>query len=361
LAHSRLWKKFENSLRRRKHYFRMYSDPLRDDFKMKQSKLTYDRVMVTGGAGFIGSHTVDALLDGNVDVWVLDDLSTGSRRNLNKWKDYPKLHFVKTSVANHKMVDSVARRVDAILHLAAVVSPDVSVRTPEISNEVNVSGTLNVLRAGLKRHVTRVVYASSSSLYGDPVVVPTPEDATLEPTTPYGVSKLSAEKYCRVYYTAFGLSTMSLRYFNVFGSRQSPNPYSGVIAIFSNRLRNGVPPAIFGDGNQTRDFVHVSDVVDANLAALHLKEARGEAVNIGTGRETSINTLLSSLADLIVDHKITPVYQSARQGDVRRSCADTTKARRLLGFEPKITLRAGLEELILFLRSRHQSSSSGKG
>lgn len=308
--------------------------------------------MVTGGAGFIGSHTVDALLDHGLKVWVLDDLSSGSLGNLKGWKDNRKLHFKKGSVVRYKSVESLARKVDAIIHLAAVVSPNVSVRRPEVANEVNVSGTLNVLRAALRTGVERVVFASSSSVYGNSKSARISEDAALEPITPYGVSKLAAEKYCRVYHETYDLSTVCLRYFNVYGERQSSNPYSGVIAIFARRLLKGLRPIIYGDGNQTRDFIQVSDVVNANLSALRAARGVGEAFNIGTGRATAIKKLHRVIADLAERNDISPIFAPARLGDVRLICARTEKARTILGFEPRVSLRFGLKSLIESLRAK---------
>jgi len=307
--------------------------------------LTFDRVMVTGGAGFIGSHTVDALLDNGLHVSVLDDLSTGSLDNLRRWKKNPRFHFKRASVTSYKSVESAARKVDAIIHLASVVSPDISLRRPEVTNEINVLGTLTVLRVGLKNQVKRVVFASSSSLYGNPSVVPTPETAALDPITPYGVSKLAGETYCRVFYRCFDLSTVSLRYFNVYGERQNSNPYSGVIAIFRERLRKDLQPRVFGQGDQTRDFIHVSDVVKANLLALRTGKGMGEAFNIATGRATSINGLLHLLAELKGKANLSPVFSRPRRGDIMHSCGNIARAHRLLGFRPKVTLRQGLELL----------------
>jgi len=308
--------------------------------------LTFDKVMVTGGAGFIGSHTVDALLENGLHVTVLDNLSTGSLDNLRRWKNNPRFHFKRASVASYRSVESATRNVDAMIHLAAVVSPAISLRRPEVTNKINVLGTLTVLRAGLKNQVKRVVFASSSSLYGDTSVVPTPETAPLDPITPYGVSKLAGEKYCRVFCRCFDLSTVSLRYFNVYGERQSSNPYSGVIAIFMERLKKGVRPIIFGQGNQTRDFIHVSDVVKANLAALRIKKGTGEAFNIGTGRATSINELLHLLAELSGKGKLSPIFSPPRRGDIMHSYPNIAKARKLLEFESKVTLQQGLELLV---------------
>ena len=309
-------------------------------------RLAYDAVLVTGGAGFIGSHTVDLLLENEVHVWVLDDLSTGKLRNLNRWKNDRRLHFKPGTITNYRTVSSLAERVDSIIHLAAVVSPAVSLLRPELTNHVNGSGTLNVLRAGLKHKVKRLVFASSSSLYGNATNIPIPETAPLEPITPYGVSKLAGEQYCMAFHRSFGLDTVSLRYFNVYGQRQSSNPYSGVIAIFTRQLLRGRRPTIYGDGNQTRDFIHVSDVARANMLALEPKRLAGEALNIGTGKATTINELLRTLADAVGKPDTAPNFAELRRGDIRQSCADTSKARAALGFEPRVALRDGLGLLL---------------
>jgi nucleoside-diphosphate-sugar epimerase len=308
--------------------------------------LSYDKVLVTGGAGFIGSHTVDALLEQGSEVWVLDNLSTGTVRNLRRWKSNSKFHFRKNTVTRYNVVDSVVGKVEAVVHLAAIVSPYLSVKKPDIVNEANVFGTLNVLRAAVKLKVKRVVFASSSSVYGNQTTLPISESNSLEPVTPYGASKLSAEKYCGAFYQTYGLSTVSLRYFNVYGERQSANPYSGVIAIFVNRLSRGQQPRIYGDGGQTRDFIHVSDVVTANLRALETKRGIGEAFNIGTGQATNIKGLHGLLAGLLNRSDISPVYTDARPGDIKHSYANVAKAKDVLGFQAKIELKPGVALLV---------------
>lgn len=311
------------------------------------------RVLVTGGAGFIGSHTVDTLIDGGAEVWVLDDLSSGRMANLQLRKRKTVLHFRKNTVARYRVVESLAEKVDAIIHLGAVVSPYFSVKKPEVVNEVNVTGTLNVLRAALKGRIQRVVFASSSSVYGNQRVLPISEENPLYPVTPYGVSKLAGDKYCGAFYQTHGLPTVSLRYFNVYGERQRANPYSGVIAIFADRLGQGQRPTIHGDGEQTRDFIHVSDVAQANLLALQADRGLGEAFNIGTGVATTINHLFTRLAEIYGKTNLIPTHSKARLGDIRESYADVTRTKTVLGFTPKVELNQGLRRLVTSLRPRN--------
>jgi len=306
----------------------------------------YDRVLVTGGAGFIGSHTVDALLEQGSAVWVLDNLATGSLHNLRQWKRNQRLHISRNTVTNYRTLEALVRKVDAIVHCAAVVSPYLSVKKPEVVNEVNVSGTLNVLRAAVKKHVKRVVFASSSSVYGNQSALPISESNLPAPITPYGVSKLSGDRYCGAFHETYNLATVSLRYFNVYGQRQSANPYSGVIAIFKNQLSKGLQPKIFGDGEQTRDFIHVSDIVKANLLALDTTKGVGETLNVGTGERTSINQLFAILTEVLAKQNIQASHVQERPGDIKHSYATITKARDILGFEPTTELRQGLERLL---------------
>ncbi len=279
-------------------------------------------------------------------MWILDDLSSGSLRNIRHLRKTPRCVFKRNIITNYRVVESLAGKVEAIIHLAAVVSPFVSVKKPEVANEVNVGGTLNVLRAALKTGVKRVVCASSSSVYGDQLLLPISETNPLQPITPYGVSKLAGEKYCGSFTQTFGLETVCFRYFNVYGRRQSANPYSGVISIFANKLRKGLRPRIFGDGEQRRDFIHVSDVVRANLLGLATVRGIGEAINVGTGQPTSINNLASLLAELCRRRGVVPAHLEARRGDIKDSYADVTRARETLGFESKMELRNGLQDLI---------------
>jgi len=308
--------------------------------------LLVDRVLVTGGAGFIGSHLVDGLVNEGFGVVVLDDFSGGSRENLGSHLSEPNFCLVEGDVRNEADVKRALENVDAVFHLAATVSVDLSLKNPLLVNEVNVGGTLNVLRESLKAGVKRFVYASSCAVYGEPVHLPIDEDHPVRPTSPYGVSKLAAEHYCRVFYEVYGLETVCLRFFNVYGPRQVVGPYSGVIMKFVDRLKHGRGPIIHGDGGQTRDFVFVKDVADSCLGAMRGKNCVGEVINVGMGVETSINKLANVLAELFNVHDIKFVYAEPRAGDVGRSCADLSKAERMLGYKPKISLRGGLTMLL---------------
>jgi UDP-glucose 4-epimerase len=307
---------------------------------------TYDDVLVTGGAGFIGSHTVDALLDREVRVWVLDDLSTGRLQNLRRWEKNRRFHFKHGTVTNYRTVESLAHRVDSVIHLAAIVSPNVSLRQPELVNRVNIDGTLNVLRATLKKGVKRVVFASSSSVYGNAKSTRISENTPLNPITPYGVSKLSAEKYCQVYHDTYGLEVVSLRYFNVYGPRQSANPYSGVIAFFATELLKKRRPVIYGNGGQTRDFVYVTDVARANALALQTRIGVGMALNVGTGRATAIKDLFRLLSTITGRQNIQPRFAGERPGDIRDSRANISRIKSHLDFCPEVNLPAGLKRLV---------------
>jgi len=301
-----------------------------------------DRVLVTGGAGFIGSHLVDGLMSGGFDVVVLDDFSSGRRENLSVHFGKPNFCLVEGDVRDKADVKKVLEGVDVVFHLAAIVNVDFSVKNPVVVNEVNVGGTLNVLRESLKAGVKRFVYASSCVVYGESVNLPINEEQPTNPMSPYGVSKLAAEYYCRVFYEVYGLETVCLRFFNVYGSRQVVGPYSGVIMKFIDRLKRGEMPIVYGDGKQTRDFVFVTDVVDACLRVMRCKNCVGEMINVGSGVETTVNRLADVLIELFGSCDVKPVFAEPRAGDIRRSCADLSKTKRLLGCSPKTSLREGL-------------------
>jgi nucleoside-diphosphate-sugar epimerase len=306
-----------------------------------------EKVLVTGGAGFIGSHSVDGLMSGGFDVVVLDDFYSGRRENLSVHFGKSNFCLVEGDVRDKADVKKALEGVDVVFHLAAIVSVDFSVKNPFLVNEVNVGGTLNVLRESLKAGVKRFVYASSCAVYGEPVDLPVNEDQPTKPMSPYGVAKLVAEYYCRVFYEVYGLETVCLRFFNVYGSRQVVGPYGGVIMKFIDRLKRGEEPIIYGDGEQTRDFVFVGDVVDACLRAMRVKNCVGDIFNIGCGVETPINRLADVLVELFGTCDVKPVHGEPRAGDIRRSYADLSKTERLLGYKPKTSLREGLSMLLM--------------
>jgi len=306
-----------------------------------------DRVLVTGGAGFIGSHLVDGLMSEGFDVVVLDDLSSGRRENLSVHFGKSNFCLVEGDVRNKADAKKALDGVDVVFHLAAIASIDLSVENPLLVNEVNVGGTLNVLRESLKAGVRRFVYASSCVVYGESVNLPINEEHPTKPTSPYGVSKLAAEHYCRVFYEVCGLETVCLRFFNVYGSRQVIGPYSGVIMKFIDKLKHGKNPIIYGDGEQTRDFVFVEDVVDACLRAIRCRNCVGEMINVGSGVETTVNRLADVLIELFGARDVKPVYAKPKAGDIRRSYADLSKTEILLGYKPKTSLREGLSMLLM--------------
>jgi len=313
----------------------------------------YSRILVTGGAGFIGSHLADRLLNDRFDVTVLDNISTGRVENLVHHGD-KNFQFVKGDVRDFELVKKAVTDVDVVFHEAALVSVTRSVENPVLTNDVNVTGTLNVLKACLDAGVKRFIHASSSSVYGEIETLPRREDLASQPISPYAVSKLAAENYVKVFHEVYGLETVCLRYFNVYGPRQAYGPYSGVITIFINRLMNKQPPIIYGNGEQIRDFTNVQDVVEANMLAMKEKSATGEVFNIATGEATTINHLATLLLQIMDKADLKPVYQSPRPGDIRQSYADISKARKILGYEPKVALRDGLEKLAEWYASFHR-------
>jgi nucleoside-diphosphate-sugar epimerase len=299
------------------------------------------RYLVTGGAGFIGSHTVDELVCRGHEVVALDDVSTGKTTNLAQAKN--KIKFIQSSVANLEAVREACRGVDRVIHLAAQTSVPRSLQDPIETNLVNVNGTLNVLVAARDAGVKRVVFACSCAVYGKTSALPIPEGAPLEPISPYGLSKQFGEAYGRVFQKMYGLEFVSLRYFNVFGPRQDPgSPYSGVLSLFNSALLGGSQPLIYGDGEQSRDFVYVENVVHANLLAAETKKADGLAINIGTGIRYTLNQTLS-LLEKISGRPSRAKYAVPREGDIRDSQADIGLARKALGYQPSVSFEEGLK------------------
>jgi len=303
------------------------------------------KVLVTGGCGFIGSHLVEHLLrDGN-EVVVVDNLSSSSRSNLKSVE--PKPLLLELDIRNANALAHAMKEAETVVHLAAVVSVQESVEDPARCHDVNLSGSLNVLEAARACGVKRVVLASSSAVYGTHPASPKTEDLPLQPESPYAVHKASMELYARMYSELYGLETVCLRYFNVYGPRQNPHsPYSGVIARFAHQLTHDQTPVIFGDGEQTRDFVFVADVIRATILAMRApKVGRGEVVNVGSGSSVSVLELLRTLKN-ITGSRVEPVFEPVRSGDVRHSQASIELAAALLDYVPSCSLTHGLRYLV---------------
>jgi len=301
------------------------------------------KALVTGGAGFIGSHIVDRLLKDGHEVIVLDDLSTGHQENL---AENDKLEFVEGDIRDFNTVNKCMQGVDWVFHKAAVASVPKTVNDPIGSSAVNYQGTLHVLEAARQNRTKRVVFASSAALYGDEPTLPKLETMLPVTLSPYAVDKLASEYACGMYTKLYGLETVSLRYFNVFGTRQDPSsPYSGVISIFADKLSQGSAPTIFGDGEQTRDFVYVSDVVEANMKAISQDKPVGQVINIATGNKITLNELLKTFCD-IKQLELNAEYQDQRQGDIKESYANVSKAASVLEWNSTVELKQGLRSLL---------------
>jgi UDP-glucose 4-epimerase len=301
--------------------------------------MAHMKALVTGGAGFIGSNLVDALLERGDDVRVLDNFSTGNRANLAG-----EAEIVEGELRSYERVHAAMREVEVVYHLGALGSVPRSVQDPLTSSAVNVEGTLNVLLAARDGGVRRVIFSSSTSVYGSSRDLPTSESAPPDPLSPYGVAKLAAERYCisftRVYHS---FETVVLRYFNVFGPRQSPfSQYAGVVPLFIAAIDHGEPITIFGDGEQSRDFTYVSNVVDATIRAADAAGASGRIFNVAAGSPASVNHLAETIG-LILGKPVEKQYKPPRPGDIRDSWADISAARETLGYEPRVDLATGLE------------------
>jgi len=301
------------------------------------------KAVVTGGAGFIGSHLAGELAKCGYQVIILDDLSTGKRGNIEPILTQGNVQFIEGSITNLSLVNKLFQNVDFIFHLAAIPSVPRSIENPLVSHNVNITGTLNVLMAARDNKVGKVVYASSSATYGDTPTLPKREDMLSNPQSPYAVTKLAGEYYCRVFQEVYGLPTVCLRYFNVYGPRQDPNSsYAAVIPRFIQRALKGDALEIFGDGEQTRDFTFVKDVVEANILTAE-SDATG-VFNIGTGKRVSINELARLLTKL-TGKDIKPIHGEPRTGDIKHSLADISRAKQF-GYNPKYNLEKGLREAI---------------
>ncbi len=306
------------------------------------------KILVTGGAGFIGSNLTEALLQRGHHVRVLDDFSTGKKANLQFERNYPSLEVIEGDIQEREVCRRATEGIDYVFHQAALPSVQRSVEDPFLSNGVNVGGTLNILLAARDAGVKRVMYAASSSFYGDTPTLPKKEKMPPNPQSPYALQKTVGEGYCRLFSQLYGLDTVSLRYFNIFGPKQDPNSlYSAVIPKFIDALVTGRPPTVYGDGEQSRDFTYIQNVVQANLLAMEAKRLNGESINVACGDRISLNQLLAVLKE-ILDVKMDAVYEAPRQGDVKHSLADIRKAKKILKYVPSVGIREGLEKTVDF-------------
>jgi nucleoside-diphosphate-sugar epimerase len=309
--------------------------------------------LVTGGAGFIGSHLVDRLLEGGNKVRVLDNFSTGKKENLINVLG--RIELIHGDIRDYGSVRRAVDGIDVVFHEAAISSVMKSIEDPVTNDAVNVGGAVNVLQSSREAGVKKVVYASSAAVYGNDGAVPKKETMTPGPESPYAVSKLVGEYYCKVFSSLYGLPTVCLRYFNVFGGRQNPSSeYSGVISKFISALLSNKSPIIFGDGEQSRDFVYVENIVDANILASMVDCKPGIVLNVGCSVKTTINQLVNEL-NSVLGKRLEPIYRSARPGDVRDSLADITMISKELDYEPKTSIRQGLERTISGYKSAFET------
>ncbi|MDO8428041.1 MAG: NAD-dependent epimerase/dehydratase family protein [Candidatus Diapherotrites archaeon] len=309
------------------------------------------KIVVTGGAGFIGSHLVETLVQKNFDVTVIDNLFTGKKENLsNIWGE---INFVNGSVLDSAILTKNFADADCVFHLGGVRSMLKSVEDPLLYNHVNIDGTLNVLAAARTKNVRRVIFASSSSIYGNPVRFPIQENCFPNPRNPYALSKLAAEYYCKMYFELFGLETISLRYFNVYGPRQDfSSQYGMVVPVFVSNVLQNKTPVIWGTGSQSRDFVYVSDIVSANLNALTAgKKAIGQSINVCQGKSVSVNQILETVNHLL--HKdIQAKYTPVKKGDVLKTLGSPALAKRLLSFSCKVSFAEGMRKTIAWMKDQ---------
>jgi nucleoside-diphosphate-sugar epimerase len=311
-----------------------------------------EKMAVTGGAGFIGSNLTEHLISMGYSVVVIDNLSTGRKQNLSGWTENSgdRFQFLQADINDTDQLRHTFSGVTYVFHLAAIPSVARSVENPAATQAANINGTLSVLTAARDAGVRRVIAASSSSIYGDEPNLPKVENRIGRSLSPYALSKFVTEEYCRLFYQLYGLEAVSLRYFNVFGPRQNPkSEYAAVIPLFSTLLLAGKPPVVFGDGEQSRDFTFVSNVIDANWKAATTPGVAGEAFNIGCGGQTSLNQLIEQMNG-ILGCQIKPKYEAARKGDVRHSAADISKAAKMLGYVPAVSLETGLRHVLDWYR-----------
>lgn len=309
-----------------------------------------DKYLVTGGAGFIGSNITQELVKRGHAVRVVDNFITGKKENIASFLD--DIELIEGDIRDYETCRRALEGVDFVLHQAALPSVPRSIKDPLLTNEINIKGTLNLLLASRDTGVKRFVFASSSSVYGDDPNLPKKEGTLGNPLSPYALSKLVGEKYCQVFSQLYGLSTVCLRYFNIFGPWQDPlSPYAAAIPNFISRMLKGERPTIFGDGEQSRDFTYVSNVVEANILASKARDVSGDVFNIACGERTTVNSLALKINEILKD-EISPSYDKPRPGDIRHSYADISKARKMLKYEPLVPFGEGLKETIRWHRER---------
>ena len=305
--------------------------------------------LITGGAGFIGSHLVEELVRRGETVRVLDNLSTGDEANLRAVRD--RIEFHRRDIQDLANIRAAFRGVDYVIHEAAIASVAASIEDPVTSNAVNLDGTLHVLLVARDAGVKRLVFAGSAAIYGDKPALPQLETSVPQPLSPYGLHKLAGEQYCQLFTQLYGFEAVTLRYFNVFGPRQNPaSAYSGVLSRFFAAYVQSESPRIFGDGEQSRDFVYVANVVEATLLACTATGAAGEVMNIGMGEERTLNETIR-LLNAIFEKEAKPRYEPPRPGDIRRSRADISRARKILGYEPRVSFEEGLRKSVEWYRA----------
>ncbi|MCK4647171.1 MAG: SDR family oxidoreductase [Candidatus Aminicenantes bacterium] len=310
------------------------------------------KYLITGGAGFIGSHISEELVKRDYEVRIIDNFLTGKKENIASLLD--KIELIEGDIKDFKTCQYALEGVDFVLHQAALPSVPRSIKDPLATNENNIRGTLNVLLASREAKVKKVVFASSSSVYGDDTHLPKIEGRQGSPLSPYALSKLVGEHYCRIFSRIYGLSTVFLRYFNIFGPRQDPfSQYAAVIPNFITKMLKGEKPIIFGDGEQSRDFTFVSNVVEANILASKAQDVSGEAFNIACGERTTVNSLANTINE-VLNKNIDPVHDEPRPGDVKNSYAEISKARKMLKYEPLVPFNEGLKKTINWYQERNR-------